>query len=136
MPTGISVKLPLAYDEEDGPYRLTKTLKETVAQNFKNLVLTSPGERVMLPEFGVGVYGLLFENATEEVKSTFAERLYQQTKEHLPFISIINLESNFIENMWVIQIEYFIDTLGVGDALNLNLSMNDAGLTRLAATTT
>ena len=90
----------------------------------------------MNPDFGVGLYGLLFENATEEIKSTFAERLYQQTKEYLPFISIVNLESNFIENKWVIQIEYFINTLGVSDALNLNLNMNDAGLTRLAATTT
>ena len=136
MPTGISVKLPLAYDEEDGPYRLTKSLKETVAQNFKHLVLTSPGERVMLPEFGVGLYALLFENATEEVKTLFAERLYQQTKEYLPFVNIINLESNFIENRWIIKIEYFIDSLGVADALNLDLSMNDAGLTRFAATTT
>ena len=52
---GISVKLPLSYDSEDGPYRLTKNLKENVQQNFKNLMLTNPGDRVMLPNFGAGI---------------------------------------------------------------------------------
>ena len=36
MATGISVKLPLVYSSEDGPYQLTKTLPETIKQNFKN----------------------------------------------------------------------------------------------------
>ena len=58
---GISVKLPLSYDSEDGPYRLTKNLKENVQQNFKNLMLTNPGERVMLPNFGAGIRQLLLE---------------------------------------------------------------------------
>ena len=52
MPVGISPKLPLAVSAPDG-YRLTKTPAEAVKQNFKNLILTSPGERVMIPEFGV-----------------------------------------------------------------------------------
>ena len=43
---GISVALPLVYSDLDGPYRLNKNLKEVVVQNFKNLVLTSPGESI------------------------------------------------------------------------------------------
>ena len=39
---GISLKLPLAYDSEDGPYRLTKTLGENVQQNFKKLNVDKP----------------------------------------------------------------------------------------------
>ena len=44
---GISVRLPLAYSKEDGPYGLNKNIGQVVKQNFKNLVLTSPGERPM-----------------------------------------------------------------------------------------
>ena len=40
---GISVKLPLFVSEFDGPYALNKTLKDTVKQNFKMLLLTIPG---------------------------------------------------------------------------------------------
>ena len=40
---------------------LTKTMMEVIKQNFKNLVLTNPGERVMLTDFGVGIRRFLFE---------------------------------------------------------------------------
>ena len=54
---GISPRLPLVYDKTDGPYQLNKTLKQTFQQNLKMLILTMPGERPMIPEFGVGLYG-------------------------------------------------------------------------------
>ena len=33
---GISVSLPLTYDNVDGPYELNKNLKDVVKQNLKN----------------------------------------------------------------------------------------------------
>lgn len=93
---GISVALPLSYDGQDGPYKLNKTILQAIKQNFKNLVLTSPGERVMIPEFGVGIYNFLFESITDETFNRVAERIAQQTSIYLP---VINLESvDFIRN--------------------------------------
>ena len=57
---GFSPKLPLSLDPRDG-FLLTKSLPEVVAQNLRMLILTSPGERVMIPAFGVGLYNYLFE---------------------------------------------------------------------------
>lgn len=51
---GLSPKLPVSRDSEDG-YSLTKTYEEMVRQNLKNLLLTNPGERMMDPDFGVGM---------------------------------------------------------------------------------
>ena len=121
MTTGISVKLPLQYDEEDGPYQLTKTLKETVKQNFKNLILTNPGERIMNPNFGVGVYRFLFEHATAEVTSTLRERIVQQTSKYLPFINLINVGIDFAENTLFLEIKYYIGPLATSDDLSLEL---------------
>ena len=72
MATGISVKLPLRVTAENGPYGLTKDLASTVKQNFKNLVLTAPGERVMDANFGVGIYAMLFENYNSEVQILYS----------------------------------------------------------------
>ena len=55
-----SPKLPLTSTDEDGPWGLNKTLLETTKQNFKNLLLTNPGERVMDTFFGVGLSRFLF----------------------------------------------------------------------------
>ena len=63
---GISPKVPLVYDSTDGPYQLNKNLKQTFSQNLKMLILTMPGERIMVPNFGVGLQGFLFEGVTEE----------------------------------------------------------------------
>ena len=85
---GISLKLPLAYDSEDGPYRLTKTLGENVQQNFKNLMLTNPGERVMLPNFGAGIRQLLFEPITESLFDKVRSRIFSQVRTFMPFVTI------------------------------------------------
>jgi len=121
MTTGYSVKLPLTYDEEDGPYRLTKTLPETVKQNFRNLVFTIPGERVMDPEFGVGIHKLLFENEGSDAIELFKERLYDQVSRYLSFIKIITVDTSMINNTLQVSIEYYISSLGVSDALSLNV---------------
>ena len=65
MPQGISPKLPLTIDSRDGKYALNKTVRQAIAQNLKNLVLTAPGERIMNSDFGVGIRNYLFrDNAT------------------------------------------------------------------------
>ena len=63
---GYSPKLPLAYDStQDGNYALNKTLIDTIRQNLKMLLLTNPGERIMMPNFGVGIRTYLFSEDTE-----------------------------------------------------------------------
>ena len=39
---GFSPKLPLKYDDTDGPYLELKTIKEVGSQNLKMIVLTNP----------------------------------------------------------------------------------------------
>ena len=59
MSKGLSPKLPLTKDPQDG-YALNKEYVELVQQNLKMILLTAPGERIMEPEFGVGLRNYLF----------------------------------------------------------------------------
>tara|TARA_R100000664_G_scaffold24516_1_gene34325 strand:+ start:10554 stop:10943 length:390 start_codon:yes stop_codon:yes gene_type:complete len=125
MAAGISVKLPLRVTAEDGPYALTKDLVSTTKQNFKNLVLTSPGERVMDINFGVGIYGLLFENYNSDIKEKTKARIVEQAAAYMPFIQIrsINFQDTEIDsNKLSIAINYYISPLNYEDILNLNLN--------------
>ena len=85
---GISVKLPLSFDESDGAYLLNKELKDVVKQNLKMLLLTIPGERVMLPDFGVGIPKFLFEPNNLETQRQISKRIDQQVDKYMPFVSI------------------------------------------------
>jgi len=122
MASGFSVKLPLLYDNEDGPYRLTKTLVENTKQNFKNLILTNPGERIMDPEFGAGFSRILFENYTQELIEDLQERLYDQTAKHLPFINIEEFQTDFTNHVLSVEIVYSIQSLKITDSISLNLT--------------
>jgi len=122
MASGFSVKLPLIYDDEDGPYRLTKTLAENIKQNFKHLILTNPGERLMVPDFGVGFSRVLFENYTSETIEELQGRLYEQTAKYLPFINIRDVNTSFEDHVLHIQITYIIESLKISDAITVDLT--------------
>jgi len=122
---GISPKLPLMVDDRDGPYALTKTLRESVKQNFKHLLFTVPGERVMDMNFGVGLRRFLFENMTSEVIGNINAAIRSQADIYLPFVDITNIDiSQGKENLnrLNISISYSIADLGVNDVLLLPIS--------------
>ena len=112
-------------DDQDGPYALTKTLRESVKQNFKHLLFTVPGERVMDINFGVGLKRYLFENLNSEIIGNIKAAIYSQAEIYLPFINITNIDiSQGKENLnrLNISISYSITDLGVNDVLLLPIS--------------
>ena len=68
--TGIAPRLPMHRDSESG-IALTQTIKENTRQNLKMLLLTSPGERIMHADYGVGLRRMLFNPESEVVRACF-----------------------------------------------------------------
>ena len=122
---GFSPRLPLTLDPDDG-YTLTKTLKEVAKQNFKMLVLTNPGERMMDPEFGVGILAYLFENNSKATQGRIDTRIREQASKYLPYIQVedISFKSmddrpELAENFLGVSIAYSIKKLAVRDVLEI-----------------
>ena len=89
--SSISPSLPLSLDEQDG-YKMNKTLVKAIHQNVKMLLLTIPGERVMDPEFGVGLSTFLFEFNNPGTYAAIRSRINEQISKYLPFVEIDELE--------------------------------------------
>ena len=121
---GYSPKLPLMLDPADG-FRLTKSLKEVVSQNLKMLILTSPGERVMEPSFGVGLYNFLFELNTQFTREEIREKILEQVRTYMPFVQIIEIRLGPIEGLDIDEnslgavIKYAIPSTGTVDVLSI-----------------
>ena len=129
--SGIAVKLPFARSSEDG-FATTKTIEETIKQNFKSLLLTRPGERIMDPDFGVGMDTFLFENFNDGTFSSINKRIVDQVNVYMPQITIERIDFNSSEqdqNQLNITIRYRIDPLGTTDILDFPVS---AGLAAMA----
>ena len=84
---GIGPELPLNRDDKFGNYGLITSYKEQVKQNFKNLLLTIPGERIMNPDFGVGVKQFLFE-PKGDIEAKLRQRISRQVNKYMPFVKV------------------------------------------------
>ena len=92
MSSGLSVMLPLNTSEVFGTYNLNTTFNQLALQNLKMLILTSPGERIMDPEFGVGLRNYLFEFNGQATYSAIASRIVSQVKIYLPYLGIDDIQ--------------------------------------------
>ena len=127
MAIGFSPKLPLQYNSVDGYYGMNKTVGEVAKQNIKMVIMTSPGERIMNPNFGVGVRNFLFEQEPfmlERLKN----KIVEQVKRYVPFVAIEQVLAVELEdipgeqaptNSIGIQIVYTIPSAGLSDSLTI-----------------
>jgi len=89
---GVSVRVPLVYDNTDGPYKLNKTTRDAIKQNMKMIILTSPGERIFEPDFGVGLRNFLFENISDQLLDRVVEKIKSQVDTYLPSAQLTEID--------------------------------------------
>mgnify|MGYP003643774735 CR=1 FL=1 len=121
--SSLSIHLPITQNSADG-YTMIKTIKSMVAQNLKMLVLTNPGERVMEPNFGVGIQQYLFSGRGEGVEGQIAQKMRDQVGTYLPNVVLNDIQFGFSEldqNIMAIRVLYSIPALGLQDLLDLTI---------------
>ena len=121
--SSLGVKLPLTRKNADG-HTMIRDFQTLVRQNFKMLILTAPGERVMEPEFGVGIRNYLFENFSNTVYVDIESQIRKQTAIFLPVITIREVafdRSNPDANTLGIRIVYDLPDIGITDLLEFTI---------------
>jgi phage baseplate assembly protein W len=121
--SSIAVRLPLTLDSADG-FGMLNTIRSVIKQNLKMLILTEPGERIMEPEFGVGMKRYLFQNFSDDVYSEIDSRIREQVAEYLPDVAIKRINFFLIEpdsNNIAFKLEYSIPSIAVTDLLEFTI---------------
>tara|TARA_R100000234_G_C4956497_1_gene159803 strand:+ start:56 stop:439 length:384 start_codon:yes stop_codon:yes gene_type:complete len=120
MAYGYSAQLPLTTNVTH--YDMIDDFVANTRQNVKNLLLTSPGERVMLPDFGVGLRRYLFENDASFVSAEIKDRIFEQIRSYMDFVQIIDIRfatsddsPDIKENELAIKVSYRISILDTFD---------------------
>mgnify|MGYP005813200785 CR=1 FL=1 len=125
---GYSPKLPLQTDGLDG-IGLNTTFEEVVKQNLKMILLTNPGEKVMDPEFGVGLYRFLFEYNGRDTYELIETKIAEQISYYYPFVEIRSFEiepnSNNVDKSHSLSIiiRYLITSSSLEDVLEVVLDI-------------
>lgn len=131
VPKKLAPQTPLQINEETGAYKeLALTdLTKVVDQNLKMVLLTSPGERIMLPNFGVGMRKYLFENETTVNRGfgnlpPLRQNILNQVGTYIPYITIQELEigGSQYDNVLSVKIKYSVDNSSTSSEFTLTVS--------------
>ena len=94
------------------PYSIAlKRDKNAIAQAVRNLILTTPGEKPFLPDFGGGVVNLLFDTLTPETVAAINSSIRYSLEVYEPrviFDEVIFDESKLDSNNLLLEIRYFL----------------------------
>lgn len=126
----LSPRLPINRNLITG-YDLISDYVTLVKQNLKNLLLTVPGEKMMNPDFGIGLKRFLFENDDPTIYDSVASRIREQINKYLPYLEITDIVFNSASqnsssepNTLYVQVEYRIIPLELSDAIIVNGTIN------------
>ena len=106
--------------DETNLFSGTETLMDQAKANLINVLLTYPGERVNMPNFGVGLKKLLFENKIDLI--TIEEKIKKQSAYYVPNIIVTRARVNMSKDRSVlfVTIAYKSTLDGTEDAIQLN----------------
>jgi phage baseplate assembly protein W len=129
MAQGLSPASPLTLDDRDG-FKLNKEYMELVQQNLKMVLLTSPGERIMDPHFGVGVRRFIFEQDHPSVFADLSARIHNQVAKYLPYIELRDVDfrsqgtghADIADNLVKVKIVFRVKPLNRTGVLELDVS--------------
>ena len=124
LETNVAIGVSLPFNGE-GVFNSTYTTKEQAKSNLLNVLLTEPGERLYLPNFGVGIRNLLFE---QNVKTEFLkERINNQVDIYIPEIEVmdIKIDKSPDSHTLYIAIDYRMSINNDEDSIQINFNTGE-----------
>ena len=121
--SSIGVRLPVVLDGSTG-FGMITTITDMIKQNLMMLVLTNPGERIMEPEYGVGITQYLFQNFSDNVYSEIDNKIREQASIYMPTVSINEVSFYSLEpdsNKVSFRLTYSIPSIAVSDLIEITI---------------
>ena len=121
--------IPLVPDDISG-YQMYDNLKSLVVFHMKNLLLTSPGERIHDPNYGAGVKRFLFEQITRATFSRMEDEISSKIEIYMPYVNLedVRITSKPDSNKINIKIQYNIPATKESDEVTLELIPNSVSV--------
>jgi len=84
-------KFPLSAGNSD-TFELHDDVKQQINFYLKNLILTSPGENISDPNYGVGLRRFLFEQNLQSTRQQIAAEISDQISTYLPYLTVADIQ--------------------------------------------
>ena len=119
-------KWPLKKGNHD-TYALYEDVDNQIKYYLKNLILTSPGENISDPSYGVGLRRYLFENNIESIRELIRSEISSQINRYLSYLVVSTIEVSWApgdvdNNLLNIRIMYTTPSNATSEIFDLDVS--------------
>lgn len=127
QPYGITLPLMLG---PQGYFAQSYNLVEQVKSNLTLLLQTRKGERRMNPEFGSGLWNILFENYKDDFTPVIENTIKTDIQSWMPYVSVQEVKSNVNTTerdgnyKIYVSVLFTVPSVGLTTTQTLDLAMN------------
>ena len=121
-------RLPLRVSEVSGVYENLVRVRDSLEQDFVNLLFTTPGSHPFRPSLGIGLKKYLFELNTSPVWSALHQIILTQVQNYIDGIEILDVSVDFDmssesvdNNLAIIKITWLISRTSERSVLSFQL---------------
>ncbi len=119
----IGIATPVRLSQKAGTlFEMHTSLEQQIRDNFRNMISTNHGERLMLSDFGANLKPLAFELGSEASDSAAISRISATTSKYMPYITLETFEpirelsdDGSLSRVGV-RVTYSVPSLGIGSS--------------------
>lgn len=112
----------------NGYFNQSYSVLEQVKTNIKMLLRTKRGERRMNPEFGSGMWSILFEQNTDNIKTIIENTIRKDIGRWMPYVSVESVDvdntSDSTQHRINVSVTFTVPSSGIFEQQTLQLVMN------------
>lgn len=121
------IVLPITHGPQ-GYFNQSHSVLEQVSTNIKMLLRTKKGERRMNPDFGSGMWSILFEQNTDNIKIIIENTIRKDIGRWMPYVNVesVNVDntSDSTQHRINVSVTFTVPSSGVFEQQTLQVAMN------------
>lgn len=127
------IVLPIAHGPQ-GYFNQSYSILEQVKSNLNVLLRTKKGERRMNPEFGSGLWSILFENYTDDIGPIVESTIRSDIQRWMSYVNIQEITVNTDDTEYKdkykvgVRVTFTVPTIGVTQPQTLEVAMNTTNI--------
>jgi phage baseplate assembly protein W len=131
QPYGIT--LPITHGPQ-GYFNQSYSIIDQVKSNLNLLLRTKKGERRMNPEFGSGLWNVLFENYTDDISALIENTIRKDITRWMSYVNVNDVQvstndSEFKDKYTIgVKVLFTVPSIGVTQQQTLEVSMNTSNI--------
>jgi phage baseplate assembly protein W len=129
QPYGIALPITLG---ESGYFAQTYSALEQIKTNLNLLLKTKKGERRMSPDFGSGLWSVLFEQITDDIAPIIDGTIRKDINRWMPYVNVNSVDVvQFPDNNYNrlnVTVKFTVPSIGEYDEQILQVVMNSTNI--------